>query len=121
MEKFLPPRTDQVGFTLIEQLISLTIFIILTLLLVPMTFNRMHDIEEQQFFEVLSNDILYVQNLALKYPDTYSRLRIFDAHYEILSGHNLKDSIKRPLPKQWKVSSRNLKEISFSKNGTIRY
>lgn len=120
MEKFPHNKTCEVGFTLIEQLMSLTILTILILMILPMTFTRMDDVEEQQFFKILSNDILYVQNMAINHPSLRTRLRFHQTHYEVLTGYIVEKSFRRPIPDGWKISSNYLSEIAFSKTGTIR-
>jgi|SRR5690625_837768 len=121
MEKFLYKiKKCEVGFTLIEQLISLTVLTVIIMLIVPITFHRMNDISEQQFLNVLSNDILYTQNMAFSYPEIYIRLRFYQDHYELIVGHFGNIPIRRSIPENWKISSSSLSEIIFSKNGTIR-
>lgn len=113
-------KHQEVGFTLIEQLISLMIFMILILMITPFAFNRLSMIEEKQFLNVISHDILYAQNMAIQYPSHYTRLHLYPTHYEILTGHKVEHTVKRSIPKGWSISNNSFSEISFSKTGTIR-
>lgn len=121
MEKFLyNPKKCEVGFTLIEQLISLMVLTIIIMLVVPIAFNRMNDINEQQFLKVLSNDILYIQNMAINYPETYTRIWFRENDYVIVGGYLGNVLTRRTIPDNWKITRHSLGEISFNKAGTIR-
>src|SRR5699024_2676084 len=101
--------------------ISLALLTTLMALIVPISFNRMNDLTEQQFLKIFSNDILYTQNLAMNYPEKNVRLRFRENHYEIVIDHSGKIEIKREIPPNWEIYSYTIDEISFNKVGTIRY
>jgi|SRR5690625_2012036 len=121
MEKYRYNLNNEVGFTLIEQIISLAVLAILISLITPMAFKRIDDMTEQQFIKRLSNDILYTQNMALTYPEEYPRLRFHEDSYVIRVGIMDNFRVKREIPSHWKIQTGSLEEISFTKAGTIRW
>lgn len=122
MEKFLNRinMKSQVGFTLLELLLVLSIWSLLLLLAIPLTFQKLQDIQEQQFLTTFEHDILYVQNLSLTSFTDHARLRLRDDSYEILSGYHQEVKMKRSIPPNWHINMREINDISFNKNGTIR-
>lgn len=110
----------QKGFTLLELLAVLSVLSILLFLVVPISFKKINQAEENKFLEVFMHDVLYTQNLAMDSPSDYVRLRIKDNHYAILRGHLNNTILKREFPKNWSFNTRNINHISFTASGAIR-
>lgn len=110
----------QAGFTLLELLIVLSIWSMLLLLAVPITFNTLNHMKEQQFLNTFKHDVLYTQSLALINYNDLVRLRIREDHYEIISGNVNTLNKVRPIPDNWHFYKNSMNDISFTKNGTIR-
>jgi competence protein ComGD len=53
------------GFTLVEILLVLAIFITILLVSVPLNLNVKESVEINQFFSTLEEDVLYMQSLAI--------------------------------------------------------
>lgn len=115
--------SEKNGFTLLELLIVLSIWSIITTLSVPILFNQLEKIEEEQFLETFKHDVLYIQYLSTSAIDRRIQIRVNNNNYEIIDGSIKKSSpiIKRYFPKDWEVDMRTIKRISFNENGTIRY
>lgn len=107
------------GFTLIETLFALSILSLLLLLIPKHQMEYMEKLENQQFFETLEMDVLYLQNTMgtqeivipyiLKFsPDSYSILINNNTH------------IKREFPPSVALTNPYLKEITFSMGGVIK-
>lgn len=122
MVKFiqLVQMIKQRGFTLLELLIVLGITSILLLLAVPITFNKLNEMEEKQFLNMFKHDVLYTQSLALSSFDDQVRLRIQDDYYEILSGNVNEVKTIRKIPSGWHFNTRTINDIAFKNSGTIR-
>lgn len=105
------------GFTLIELLLVLSIVIILSAIVLPSTANTIDQIKVNQFLKILESDILFIQNQAS--TTSSKRLRIiFTENYYIVVNTSVE--IKREnYPTSMQLRSNN-KEISFSKQGTVK-
>ncbi|SET62112.1 competence protein ComGD [Salinibacillus kushneri] len=77
-------KQKKAGFTLIEMLIVLTIFMFLLLITAPLNSTIKNDLETQQFFSLFEQDILWMQNQSITNNEIY-RLRFMpESHtYEI--------------------------------------
>ncbi|WP_047979924.1 competence type IV pilus minor pilin ComGD [Ornithinibacillus contaminans] len=105
------------GFSLIELLITLSIWILLLSLSVPVLISLQEKKTEDNFLLTLQNDIIYIQNVSLG-SKTYNRIILDRYSYRIVDNKNA--SIVRNLPDGWEIDRRTLEEISFNRNGTIR-
>lgn len=111
------------GFTLLELLIVLSIWSIITALSVPILFNNLEKVEERQFLETFKHDVLYIQYLATSAVDRHVQIRVNNGNYEIIDGsiNKSRPIIKREFPTDWEIDMRTVKRISFNENGTIRH
>src|SRR5690625_1580147 len=107
----------QSGFTLVELLIVLSAWSVLLLLIVPITFNSLEEVHEQQFLKTFEHDILYLQRLAMTSQNKNNRLKIREkeGRYYILSGS--RKEMERTIPSDWQVSMGHIDEqiIAFNK------
>ncbi|MEN2765995.1 competence type IV pilus minor pilin ComGD [Ornithinibacillus xuwenensis] len=109
--------TNQKGFTLIESLVVLTIWLMILSLSVPLINSLYHKKTEEFFFNTLQYDILYVQSQAIGSND-YVRIILEKQSYILVDSAN-QETIRK-LPKGWSLDRRTLDTISFNSNGAIR-
>lgn len=107
------------GFTLIEVLLVLSIFSVLTLIIIPVSFTSIEKQQEKKFLETFEYDILSTQSLA---ATTQENVKIIfnDSHYEIVKGRKESTLITRNIPENIKVKTRLRRFISFEHNGRIQ-
>lgn len=110
---------NETGFTLIEHIIALSILTIIISLIVPVSFQRLDQMNDRQFLQLFSNDLLYTQNLAFHYPLDDVRLKLNKNNYAILIGFQNRVIVQRQLPKGWEINNDEIKQISFNKLGTV--
>lgn len=105
------------GFTLMEILFVLGIWMILLLISVPFVFSSMEEIKENHFLETLQFDILYAQSLAL---NNKNNIRInFNQHNYVLI-ENQKVHIRRDIPNNWSFNLGSMRNtIRFDEYGRI--
>ena len=107
------------GFTLIEMLLTLSILSILFLLTIPLQSDLLTKQQEEQFIEVLQQDVLLIQNQSSKHRRDEMYIRFFDDYYSILSGVN-KPFAYREYPADWTLVTTNQSRlIRFVQTGTI--
>lgn len=105
------------GFTLIELLMALSIVSVMLLLVVPISLSLLERQQEQQFFQTLEFDILYVQSMA--HYETMTTLVFAEDHYRITGG-NQGGTIRRSYPKGVTIDYRTDRDITFEYHGSIR-
>jgi competence protein ComGD len=109
--------TSQVGFSLLEVMITLSVIAVLISLSVPAMHSLLAKKKEERILERMEYDILYVQNQAIgAYKN--SRIILQEDKY-VITGSNT-ETIVRELPQNWEIDRRKLDTISFNENGTIR-
>lgn len=105
------------GFTLIELLLVLSVFSILTLLVVPLQLTSLNKQEEKHFIETFKNDVLFIQNQSSLNSKDRMHIRFSMNYYLILQG--TKPSFaKREFPNGWSLVGVN-QELHFNETGTI--
>lgn len=105
------------GFTLIEMLLVLTVLSILISLALPAHSSSLTKQQENQFIEVLQNDVLLIQNQASITSKERMYIRFYDDHYLVLHGRN-PSYAKRDYPDGWSLLTSN-RILEFHLNGTV--
>lgn len=108
---------DEVGFSLLEVLVTLSVLAILLSLSVPTMHSLLAKKNEEKILERMENDILYIQNQAIGSTKNF-RIILQENKYIIVGPDQ--QSIIRDLPSNWTLDRRKLDSISFNENGTIR-
>ncbi|MFS0672803.1 competence type IV pilus minor pilin ComGD [Ornithinibacillus sp. 179-J 7C1 HS] len=119
MEQYRHPnQNNQLGYSLVEILVVLSIMAIILSFTVPVTHSLLESKTEKEFFARLQYDILYLQNQSLGVKDEYLRIILYQNSYTLIGQKN--EHIERRLPTGWKINTRTLQTISFNQNGSIR-
>lgn len=108
------------GFTLVEVLINLSILSMLLILITPFAIDGIKYVEDQQFLNQLSHDILYIQSLAMNDYKHNPRIIIRENKYEIHSPLAKQTKTIRKIPNEGSMHSERMRTISFTINGTIQ-
>lgn len=110
---------SELGFTLFEVLIALTI--ISALLVIPMRMSAeiSHEMTERQFFNQLHHDIFQAQALAISSRQVVSvKFSRANRYYALMAG--TKEFKRIPFPRTVDISYKaTLFEISFLSNGNV--
>lgn len=107
------------GFTLIEMLITLSILSILFLLTIPVQSDLLIKQQEEQFIELLQQDVLFIQNQSSKHRRDEMYIRFYDDYYSILSGVN-EPFVQREYPADWTLVANNqTRLLRFVQSGTV--
>lgn len=111
-------KNKEHGFTLMEILFVLGIWMMIVLLSVPILFNSLEKIRERHFLETLQFDILYAQSLALT---NKNNIRInFNQHNYVLI-ENTKVHVRREIPDDWSFNLGSMQNsITFDEYGRIK-
>lgn len=107
------------GFTLLEVLMVLAIFSILSLIIIPISFNKLEISQENKFIETFEYDLLYTQSLAVTSKERV-RIIFYKSSYQIVKGEQDSLLSVRNIPKNINVNTRLRNIISFDRNGRIR-
>jgi competence protein ComGD len=116
----LMSHLNQLGYSLLETLIVLAIFLMLISLTVPATYSLLEKKNEEKVLELFQYDIFFLQNQSIANGrEDYLRMVIHKNGYAIANLQ--KDLIVRELPRGWEIDPRNLNHISFNHNGSTRF
>lgn len=105
------------GFTLIELLFTLTVVAFIISLSVPFLIATFEKQKEKQFFTLLKQDILLLQNSTFRTSD-YNRIFFRIDHYQIIFDSNKYESIIRQYPQHTSLMG-NTTILNFKKDGTV--
>ena len=104
------------GFTFLEMLIVLSIVALLMILTVPLQFNTLNNLKEEQFIEQLKLDVLLVQNQTSHHGVNQMSIRFHDHYYRVLHGRN-PTYADRDYPAGWSTIAGQT--IRFKETGTF--
>lgn len=106
------------GFTFIELLLVLSILSMLTFIVMHISFASLHKQYENYFFQTLTEDIRYIQNIALSDRKAHASILFNSSSYEIVIRQDARPSYVRKLPEGWEIKT-NLRSIAFTESGNI--
>ncbi len=109
------------GFTFIELLFVLLITSILTLIGVKISFTALHKQYENHFFSTLTEDLRYIQNVAVSDVRADARIFFESNLYKVTSNQLASPNYVRHLPKGWKIHERTYNNIILNSKGTLRH
>lgn len=107
------------GFTFIELLLVLVITSILTSIGVKVSFITLEKQYEKQFFHVLTEDLRYIQNLAMSDAYTEARITFNPTSYRVTTNQS-HPNFDRKYPEGWKFEENVFNRIIFNSNGALR-
>lgn len=110
-------KSQNHGFSLIELLIALGIWILIFSLSVPLLVKDLNQIKAKGFFDTLQSDVLYAQSLAMRSKDNV-RLILSPTRYVIVENQAV--LLARDYPEQWTFdTSFTMNNINFDAHGRI--
>ncbi|MGE6369128.1 competence type IV pilus minor pilin ComGD [Planococcus kocurii] len=114
------PNLKECGFTLLEMLLVLTVLMTIVSILIPSYQAFTTQKEEQQFFNILQQDIYFAQSQSYSLGKTAKIIfREEKGTYEIFTDLQMVVvSRKMPVSVSLKKTS-NLTEIYFNSNGSV--
>src|SRR5699024_3307685 len=107
------------GFTFIELLLVLMITSIFTVIGGKISFSTLEKQYEKQFFHVLTEDLRYIQNLALSDAYTEARITFNPTSYRVTTNQS-HPNFDRKYPSGWTFEENAFNRIIFNSNGTLR-
>lgn len=107
------------GFTFVELLLVLVITSIFTLIGVRISFNTLENQYEKQFFHMLTEDLRYIQNLAMSDAANEATLTFNTTYYRVTSNQSY-PNFERKYPDGWTFEENLFNRIVFNSNGTLR-
>lgn len=111
-------KDKELGFSLLETLVALSILAIILSISVPISHALLGKMTEEKVLEQFQYDVLFLQNQSMVTND-YLRIKLNQNSYTLIG--NKIEPIERKLPSGWRIDQRTLQSISFNENGTIRY
>jgi competence protein ComGD len=121
LKKVRHPKNNQSGFTLIEILLVLTIFMVMS----SYSFLQIKPVYEakklQSFFQTLENDLLYAQNYAMSHSETvYVYFIDQEFHYKVLVGASRREVLRRNYSTNITIPNNNLTSgVNYLSNGNL--
>lgn len=110
-------KSQNHGFSLVELLIALGVWILILSLSAPLLVKDLNQIKAKGFFDTFQSDVLYAQSLAMKSKDNI-RLILSQTRYAIVE--NQKILLTRDYPEQWTFDASFMKNnINFDAHGRI--
>ncbi|MFU0791480.1 competence type IV pilus minor pilin ComGD [Virgibacillus proomii] len=116
-EKFVHPTKAKQGFTLVEMLIVLSIFMILIGLSTPPILSALYNVESATVIRKLESDVMMVQHLAATTPSGVSILLLETRYYILQSARIIKEV---NLPEGFSINSTTSRFIEFDANGNFK-
>lgn len=119
LEKSIPHKNEQ-GFTLLESLFVLSIFLLVMSLSIVLLRPHNQQLEEQLFFSQLKSDLLYAQQYALTNQKLVNVNFINSDHFYYVSKQNGKMLLKREYSNKISVTEGSQKlSFRYHSNGNI--
>lgn len=118
------PETNdrhETGFTFIEVLVVLAILSLFTLIGVRMSTAVLHQQYENHFFTTLTQDVRYIQNVAMANKTATVQIYFNPTSYRVFSSHERFISFTRPLPSGWRIATSTFSIVSFTSKGSLKY
>ncbi|QHS22746.1 type II secretion system protein [Virgibacillus sp. MSP4-1] len=107
-------KQKEAGFTLIEMLVVLTIFMTLVFITAPVNTNVQKELKVQQFFSLFEQDVLWMQNQAITKNEIYRLHWHPDSHkYEIRQSGLGKLMVRRNYSSEIEVELKSF-QLPFS-------
>lgn len=110
-------KLSQRGFTLLEILVVLSIWITILAFSVPFTITLLEKKTEEHILNTFQQDVLYIQNQAIGSKE-YLRIILHKNSYIMVGANNKTE--ERKLPSGWTINRRTIENISFNQKGSIR-
>lgn len=118
MEMYRFRMNKQKGFSLVELIIVLAIWLLILTLSVPLIAKDINKIKAMNHLNVFQSDVMYAQSLAMK---AQNKIRIIFTSNSYSIMENQKRLIHKTFPSNWSVEASLMKNvIDFDFTGRIQ-